>query len=86
MVMATAQSGTPRVIFILNFYALRIRLPSLLHFGYPAPGHGLHHLAGILELLEEAVYIRGCGTAAPRNPFAAAAVDDRGILAFGRTH
>ena len=51
-----------------------------------AAGYGLHHLAGVLELLHQAVYVGHRRAAALGQPLAPPGVDDLGLLAFGGGH
>src|SRR4029450_6718550 len=46
----------------------------------------LHHLLQLRVLLEEPVHVGDLGAAAAGDPHAAAAIDDRGLLALRRRH
>jgi len=55
---------------------------ALLHFGASAGAHGFEHLAHLGMLLEEVVDLGDLDAGAEGDALAAAAVDDRGVLAF----
>ena len=58
------------------------------HFGHfhVAAGDGLHHLARVLELLHQAVYVGHRRAAALGQPLAPPGVDNLGLLSFGGGH